>query len=134
MTARSIRRRRTIDLHFESTSERTQFKTQMTALGCGVLGYLFFGLIAYLLVGELLDVGPRAMKILRLVWFAPVLVYLALQFLVVLARPASQEEPPLPQKSRAGRHIGLVQRPKKDGLFWKRQSARGVIHIAKLNT
>ncbi|MAG92982.1 MAG: hypothetical protein CMJ48_04445 [Planctomycetaceae bacterium] len=89
---RSIRRRRTIDLHFETTSERTQFKTQMTALGCGVLSYLFFGLIAYLLVGELLDVGERTMKMLRIVWFAPVIVYLALQFLLVLARPASQQD------------------------------------------
>ncbi len=90
---RSIRRRRTIDLHFETTSERTQFKTQMTALGCGVLSYLFFGLIAYLLVGELLDVGERTMKMLRIVWFAPVVVYLALQFLLVLARPASNDDP-----------------------------------------
>ncbi len=29
--ARSMRRRRTIDLHLEETSERNQFKTQMTA-------------------------------------------------------------------------------------------------------
>ncbi len=36
---RSIKRRRTIDMHFETLSERSQFKTQMAAIGCGVLTY-----------------------------------------------------------------------------------------------
>jgi len=54
---RSIRRRRTIDLHFESTSERNQFKTQMTAIGCGLLSVTLFSLIFVLLAGTLVD--PR---------------------------------------------------------------------------
>jgi hypothetical protein len=54
---RSIRRRRTIDLHFESTSERSQFKTQMTAVGCGVLTWAFFGTCLGLILGSTLD--PR---------------------------------------------------------------------------
>ncbi len=54
-THRSIKRRRTIDLHFETTSERSIFKTQMTAIGCGLLLLTLFGLIALLTLGALLD-------------------------------------------------------------------------------
>lgn len=54
---RSLRRRRTIDLHFESVSERSQFKTQMTAVGCGVLTWALLGTCLGLLLGRLLD--PR---------------------------------------------------------------------------
>src|SRR5690606_3519620 len=34
---RSLRRRRTVDLYFDTPSERSNFKTQMTAVGCSVL-------------------------------------------------------------------------------------------------
>ena len=54
---RSLRRRRTIDLHFESKSERSQFKTQMTAIGCGVLLWALLGTCVGLLLGSLFD--PR---------------------------------------------------------------------------
>lgn len=54
---RSLRRRRTIDLHFESTSERSQFKTHMTAIGCGVLTWALVGTCLGLIVGSTLD--PR---------------------------------------------------------------------------
>ncbi len=54
---RSLRRRRTIDVHFEVASERNQFKSQMTAIGCGVLMFTLFALVAVLLAGRLLD--PR---------------------------------------------------------------------------
>lgn len=57
-TQRSVRRRRTIDLHFESTSERSQFKTQMTTIGCAVLMWSMFGTFAGLAAGKLLD--PRS--------------------------------------------------------------------------
>lgn len=52
---RSLSRRRTIELHFESTSERSIFKTQMTAIGCGLLMLTLLGLLALLAVGALLD-------------------------------------------------------------------------------
>jgi len=55
--ARSMRRRRTIDLHLEETSERNQFKTQMTAIGCAVAGLTLMGFFALLTVGAMLD--PR---------------------------------------------------------------------------
>jgi hypothetical protein len=54
---RSVRKRRTIDVHFEATSERSQFKTQMTAIGCGVLVLTLLGIIAVLIAGAALD--PR---------------------------------------------------------------------------
>ncbi len=54
---RSLRRRRTIDLHFETASERSQFKTQMATAGCLVLVYTFFASVAMLFAGAVLD--PR---------------------------------------------------------------------------
>ena len=54
-TARSLRRRRTIDLHFESTSERSLFKTQMTAIGCGLLMLTLFMMLGLLALGAFLD-------------------------------------------------------------------------------
>lgn len=54
---RSLRRRRTIDLHFETTSERSQFKTHMAAIGCGVILWTMFGIIGLLFAGAVLD--PR---------------------------------------------------------------------------
>lgn len=58
-THRSIRRRRTIDLHFETTSERSLFKTQMTAIGCGVLTFTLFAVISLLIATPLLDMRDR---------------------------------------------------------------------------
>ncbi len=56
---RSLAKRRTIDLHFETTSERSVFKTQMTAIGCGMLLFTLFALIAVLFLGSVLDArGP----------------------------------------------------------------------------
>jgi hypothetical protein len=54
-THTSLRRRRTIDLYFETTSERSIFKSQMTAVGCGLLLATLFGLVAFLLLGAFLD-------------------------------------------------------------------------------
>ncbi len=59
---RSARRRRTIDLHFESTSERSQFKTQMTTIGCAVLCWALFGTIIGLGLGKVLDPRDRIQK------------------------------------------------------------------------
>jgi hypothetical protein len=54
---RSLKRRRTVELQFESTSERSQFKTHMTTIGCGLLLFTMFGLIGLLFAGRMLD--PR---------------------------------------------------------------------------
>ncbi len=54
---RSLVRRRTVELQFESTSERSQFKTHMTTVGCGLLLFTMFGLMGLLIVGRMFD--PR---------------------------------------------------------------------------
>ena len=59
---RSARRRRTIDLHFETLSERQQFKTQMTAIGCGMLLLTLFLMLALLGLGSLLESRDRATR------------------------------------------------------------------------
>lgn len=59
---RSLRRRRTIDLHFETLSERQQFKTQMTAMGCGMLMLTLVLMLALLGLGSLLESRDRAVR------------------------------------------------------------------------
>ena len=61
-TAASLRRRRTIDLHFETTSERAIFKSHMAASGCGLLLLTLFSLIAFLLLGAFLDSISRTQR------------------------------------------------------------------------
>src|SRR5262249_28757342 len=45
---RSARRRRTIDVHFDTPSERGIFKTQMTAIGCSLLVLTLVAVVVYL--------------------------------------------------------------------------------------
>ena len=59
---RSLRRRRTIDLHFETLSERQQFKTQMTAIGCGMLLLTLVLMLALLGLGAMLESRDRAVR------------------------------------------------------------------------
>lgn len=98
---RSVRRRRTIDLHFETLSERSQFKTQMAAMGCGVLTYTLFGLVAYLVVAGMFapaDDAPETQwsryrllcRIGFAVWILPLVVFLASQLLLVITKPAAK--------------------------------------------
>lgn len=93
---RSIRRRRTIDLYFETTSERSVFKTQMTAIGCGVLVYTFLAVLAYLLFAALFNVDPLLLRISQIVLFLPLVLFLVLQFLVLVAKPSASEPTPEP--------------------------------------
>jgi len=59
---RSFLRRRTVDVHFAEGSERSHFKSQMTAVGCGVLLWTMFSMIAMLLVAGLLDPRDREFR------------------------------------------------------------------------
>lgn len=59
---RSIRRRRTIEIGSEEISEVRQFKSLMTAAGCGVLTYTLLGVIAALVAGSLLDPRDAAQR------------------------------------------------------------------------
>ena len=101
-TQRSVTRRRTIELHFEPMSERATFKTQMTAMGCGVLVGTFLLLLAYLALASLVPQSPKfgdppdgwelmrsGLFLARAVVFAPVAIFLVLQLLYPLTRPTS---------------------------------------------
>ncbi len=101
-TQRSVTRRRTIDLHFEPMSERATFKTQMTAMGCGVLLVTPLLALAYLAIASLVPPSPLAgvppdgwerargvLLVVRACVFAPVAIFLVLQLLYPLTRPAS---------------------------------------------
>jgi hypothetical protein len=54
---RSVRRQRTVEISSGEVSERGQFKTKMTALGCSLLSFTFFGVLLALLIGAVFD--PR---------------------------------------------------------------------------
>ena len=117
-TRRSVTRRRTIDLHFEPMSERAAFKTQMIAMGCGVLTATLMLMLAYLAVASLvpseeterlqwlqsgtaaLDSVPpashwkharTALAYARLLVFTPLAIFLVLQLLYPLSRPTTTE-------------------------------------------
>jgi hypothetical protein len=85
---RSIRRRRTIDLYFDLPSERGMFKTQMTAVGCGLLIVALGLVVAYLATAALLDLPPAVKRTLVVLIFLPLGVFLALQALFFITRPA----------------------------------------------
>ncbi|MBS0205297.1 MAG: hypothetical protein JSS49_20530 [Planctomycetes bacterium] len=90
-THRSIRRRRTIDLHFEPMSERAIFKTQMTAIGCSVLIATFLLVLVYLAIASTVPLPDTALLVLRTMIFAPLGLFLLLQLLYPLTRPSEAE-------------------------------------------
>ena len=88
---RSLRRRRTIDVYFETPSERGIFKTQMTAAGCSLLMLTLAAVVFYLLFAWTIPMPPLMKRILVILIFLPLGAFLALQFLVFVARPASRD-------------------------------------------
>ena len=82
---KSFRRRRTVDVYFDGVSERSAFKTQMTAIGCGVMGYVTFGLIA-LAFFQAVGAPAGLLKVGMVLWIAPVVLFLLAQLLLPLAR------------------------------------------------
>lgn len=93
-THRSVKRRRTIDLHFEPMSERAIFKTQMTAMGCGVLIATFLLVLMYLAIASTIPLPHAALIILRTLIFAPLGLFLLLQLLFPLTRPSESTPGP----------------------------------------
>ncbi|MCH2210788.1 MAG: DUF2798 domain-containing protein [Fuerstiella sp.] len=89
---RSVRRRRTIDVYVDELTERSVFKTQMTAIGCGVLTWLMTGMIGYLLLGQLFKPPDFVMQFMRAAWIAPVVIFLLSQLLLPIARRRKQDE------------------------------------------
>jgi hypothetical protein len=89
--AKSIRRRRTVDVHFDAGTERSLFKSQMTAIGCGVLSWLLLGMVAYLIAGQLLTLPDWMWQTARIIWMLPLILFLAAQFLLPLARDRAND-------------------------------------------
>ena len=98
-THRSVRRRRTIELHFEPMSERAIFKTQMTAIGCGLLIATFFLTLCFLGIASIVPLPPRVLEVLRFLVFAPLAIFLIAQILLPLTRPSSNEQLPPKENS-----------------------------------
>jgi predicted dehydrogenase len=88
---RSVRRRRTIDVYFETPSERSLFKTQMTAVGCSLIVLTLLAVVLYLVLAATIGMPPLMKKILVGLIFLPLGIFLALQLLVFVARPASRD-------------------------------------------
>jgi len=86
---RSLKKRRAIDVHHDSGSERSVFKSQMTAIGCVILMLMMMGLVAFLVVATVLDPPPAVLKWLRALWIAPAVLYLLAQLLLPVARNRS---------------------------------------------
>ena len=84
--SKSLRRRRTVDVHFDSGSEKGVFKSQMTAMGCGVLTFMMLGMVAYLIVAQLVPLPDTVLHILRILWITPLVLFLIAQVLLPLAR------------------------------------------------
>ncbi len=89
---KSLRRRRTVDVHFDSGSEKGVFKSQMTAMGCGILTFMMFGMVAYLILAQLVKLPDIVLHILRVLWIAPLVLFLIAQALLPLARDRSNRE------------------------------------------
>lgn len=91
---KSLRRRRTVDVYFDSGSERGVFKSQMAAMGCGVLMWMIFGMIAFLLVARLTTLSREMLLVARALWIAPLVIFLVAQLLLPVTRSRSGNRPP----------------------------------------
>lgn len=90
--SKSLRRRRTVDVHFDSGSEKGVFKSQMTAMGCGVLTFMMLGMVAYLIVAQLVPLPKSVLHILRILWITPLVLFLIAQVLLPLARDRGRRD------------------------------------------
>ena len=90
-THRSVRRKRTIELHFEPMSERAIFKTQMTAIGCGLLIATLFLMLGYLGIASVIPLPQNVLVVLRVFVFGPLIIFLIAQLLLPLTRPSTDE-------------------------------------------
>ena len=88
---KSVRRRRTVDVHFDTGSERGVFKSQMTAIGCGILTYMMVWMVAYLIVAQLTELPTWMLHVARVAWIAPLVIFLIAQALLPVARRRSSQ-------------------------------------------
>ncbi|MBI3860282.1 MAG: hypothetical protein HY290_00140 [Planctomycetia bacterium] len=90
---RSVRRRRTIDVYFETPSERGLFKSQMTAVGCSLLMLTLVAIVLYLVLEASIVLPQLVRQVLVVLIFIPLGIFLLMQALLFIARPPSHEEP-----------------------------------------
>ena len=84
---KSLRRRRTVDVHADSLSERSVFKTQMTAIGCGVLAWMSLGIMIIAAVRPIRKQLPSFVIAGGMIlWVLPLVLFILTQFLLPLAR------------------------------------------------
>ncbi len=83
---KSLRRRRTVDVYFDSGSERGVFKSQMTAIGCGVLTWTLLGMMGFLVLAKVTSLSSTSLYIARILWIVPVVLFLLAQLLLPLTR------------------------------------------------
>ena len=89
---RSLRRRRTVELYFDTPSERSNFKTQMTAVGCAILLLTLLAIVGGLGIGIVaheLNLPPIIMQVVRVLVFAPLFLFLLLQIGIFLSKPSA---------------------------------------------
>ena len=90
--SKSLRKRRTVDVHFDSGIEKGVFKSQMTAMGCGVLTFMMLGVVAYLIVAQIVPLPDTVLHILHILWITPLVLFLIAQVLLPLARDRGSRE------------------------------------------
>lgn len=84
---KSLRRRRTVDVHADTISERSVFKTQMTAIGCGVLTWVSLGIMIIAAVRPIRKQLPSFVITGGMIlWVLPLALFILTQFLLPLAR------------------------------------------------
>jgi hypothetical protein len=64
----------------------------MTTMCCGILTFMMFGMVAYLILAQLVDLPNIVLHILRILWIAPLVLFLIAQTLLPLARDRSTRE------------------------------------------
>lgn len=90
---RSLRRRRTVDIYFDVPSERSNFKSQMAAMGCLVLLLTLVAIPVGLMGGAIakeLELPDFVMQVVRVLVFLPLFLFLLLQFGYFLAKPSAK--------------------------------------------
>lgn len=90
--SKSLRRRRTVDVHFDSGSEKGVFKSQMTAIGCGILTFMMLGMVAFLILAQLVSLPQTVLYFLRILWITPLVLFLIAQALLPFARDRGNRE------------------------------------------
>jgi hypothetical protein len=61
----------------------------MTAMGCGVLTFMMFGMVAYLVVAQLTSLPKWVLHTARILWITPLVIFLLAQALLPVARDRS---------------------------------------------